>query len=213
MTELRFTCIDTRVETYAVAPTMVFRLRVEETDGVDVHAVALLCQLRIEPQRRRYSAAEAERLHDLFGERSRWADTLKPLHFTTVSTLVPAFSGSVEIDVPVPCTSDLEVAAGRYFHALDDGDAPMLLLFSGSVFTREGAGYQVVPIPWNAEAEWRLPVELWQQMTDRYFPNSGWIALHRDTLDELIRYKSAHALPTWNDVIESLLDLDKAVAP
>ena len=41
---------------------------------------------------RRYTAAEAERLADLFGETSRWADTLKPMQFATVSAMVMAWA-------------------------------------------------------------------------------------------------------------------------
>lgn len=205
MTELRFECVGVRVEPFALVPTMTFRVRITETDGANVHAVALNCQFRIEPQRRRYSDAEAERLCDLFGERRRWADTLKPLQFTTVSTMVPDFTESIEIDVPVQCTTDLEVAAGRYFHALDDGEAPLLLLFSGSIFARRGDGFEVTRIPWSAEAAFALPVARWREMVARYFPNSGWISLNRDTLDALIRFKTERALPTWNDVVEALL--------
>ena len=205
MTDLSFECLDARVEPYALAPTLTFRFRITERTGIAVHAVALLCQFRVEPNRRRYSDSEAERLHDLFGDRSRWADTLKPLQFATVSTMVPAFTGSVEVDVPVPCTADLEVAAGRYFHALDDGEAPFLVLFSGSVFAERGEGYQVTRISWNAEAPHRLPVAVWRKMTDLYFPDSAWIPLTRGTLDALIRFKSARGLPTWNHVIETLL--------
>ena len=210
MTELGFECVGVRVEPYAVAPTMAFRVRItDKAAGRDpdggVHAIALLCQFRIEPQRRRYSDAEAERLHDLFGDRSRWADTLKPLQFTTVSTVVPAFTDHVEVDVPVQCTTDLEVAAGRYFHALDGGEVPLLLLFSGSVFARAGLRYEVTRIPWSAEASFALPVERWREMVDRYFPNSGWIPLGRPTLDALIRYKTERGLPTWDEVVRTLL--------
>ena len=50
--------------------------------------------------------------------------------------MVPSFTGSIEVDVPVPCTYDLEIAATSYFHALDEGDIPLVLLFSGTVFTK-----------------------------------------------------------------------------
>ena len=134
MAELVFDCIGAQADRYAVVPTFSLRLRISETSGEPVAAIALRCQLRIEPARRRYSAAEAERLHDLFGDTDRWADTLKPLQFTMVSLMVPGFTGSTEVDVPITASYDLEVAATRYFAGLDDGTVPLLLLFSGTLF-------------------------------------------------------------------------------
>src|SRR5262245_33374752 len=151
MAALRFECVGAWAETYAVAPTIRFALRIEETTGAAVHTIALRCQLRIEPTRRRYSPTEAERLLDVFGETTRWADTLKPLQFTTVSVMVPGFTGLTEVDLPVPCTYDLEVAAGRYFDSLDGGEVPLLLLFSGTVFAKRGDGFEVTQVPWSAE--------------------------------------------------------------
>ncbi|HKT04950.1 MAG TPA: DUF6084 family protein [Rugosimonospora sp.] len=206
MTELTFACLGARAEQYAAAPTLTFRLRITEDTGAVVHAIALRCQIRIEPQQRRYGPQEAERLADLFGDVSRWADTLKPIQFTTVTTIVPAFTGTVDVDLPVPCTYDLEVAAARYFYGLQDDVAPLLMLFSGTVFTKNGDGLSVQPVSWSAECGYRLPVAVWREMVDRYFPGSGWIRLDRDTLDALARYKSTAALPTWDATVSALLE-------
>jgi Family of unknown function (DUF6084) len=203
---LSFDCIGAHAEPYAAAPTLTFRLRVTETTGAAIHAIALRCQIRIEPARRRYSPAEAERLSDLFGDVSRWADTLKPVQFTMAATTVPGFSGSVEVDLPVPCTYDLEIAATRYFYALQDDAAPLLLLFSGTIFGKNDAGgLAVEQIPWSAECTYRLPVPVWRDMVDRYFPGSAWLRLDRDIVDALGRYKSREALPTWSAAIGALL--------
>ena len=83
-------------------PLLTLELRITETSGVPVDAIALRCQIRIEPHRRRYSAAEAEALHDLFGDPDRWADTVKPMQFTTLSTMVPRFTGATTLDLPLP---------------------------------------------------------------------------------------------------------------
>jgi hypothetical protein len=201
-----FDCVGARAERYTVAPTLAFAIRITETSGASVHAIALRCQIRIEPQRRRYTPAEAERLADLFGDTSRWADTLKPMQLTTVSAMVPGFTGECEIDLPVPCTYDLEIASTRYFQALDDGTIALLLLYSGTVFLKQDTGFTVEQVPWSAESSYRLPVTVWREMVDRDFPNSGWIRCSRETLDALGRFKSRHALPTWNSTIEALLD-------
>ncbi|MCX9193349.1 hypothetical protein C3Y87_18460 [Carbonactinospora thermoautotrophica] len=205
MTGLSFACTGVAPERYAAAPTLVFDLRVTEESGERVHALALRCQIRIEPQRRTYEAAEAEGLLDLFGEPARWGDTLKPLQFTTVPLMVPGFSGETEVGLPVPVTYDLEVAAGKYFQALRDGEVPLLLLFSGTVFYQGAAGLQVEQVPWDREARYRLPVAVWRELIDLRFPNSGWLRLSRDTLDTLHRVKARRALPTWEHAIEYLL--------
>jgi len=202
---LVFDCIGARAEPYALTPTLTLRLRIAETSGETVQAVALHCQLRIAPQRRRYSPAEAQRLHDLFGDASRWADTMKPVQFTNVTTMVPRFTDTIEVDLPVPCTYDMEIASTRYFNSLDEGVVSLLLLFSGTVFVRRGTGFAVDQVPWTAESTYPLPVTTWREMVDQNFPNSGWLRLGRETIDALTRFKTEHALPTWDGTVQALL--------
>ena len=203
--ELAFDCIGARADKYAVVPSMSLTLRISETTGQKVEAIALRCQIRIEPARRRYSDAEAERLNDLFGDTQRWADTLKPLQFTTVSVMVPGFTGSTEIDLPVPLSYDLEIGSTRYFAGLDDGEIPLLLLFSGTVFSTVDGRLQVQQVPWSKEATYRLPVSVWREAIDVHFPNSAWIRMSLQTLDELQRFKTREALPTWDATLAVLL--------
>jgi Family of unknown function (DUF6084) len=205
MVDLNFVTLGVAADTYAAGPTLNIRLRVAETTGARVHAIALRVQLRIEPQKRRYSATEAGQLGDLFGPTTRWADTLRPLQFATVPAMVPGFTGETEFELPVPCTYDLEIAATTYFHALEEGDIPLVLLFSGTVFTGDGAGFSVHPISWRAETPCAVPVAVWRAMMDRFFPNCGWIRLHRDTLLALGAYKNTRAIPTWEQAITELL--------
>ena len=81
---------------------------------------------------------------------------------------------------------------------------PLLLLFSGTVFTKGAGGFSVGQVPWHKEAVYRLPVSVWREIMDRFFPGSGWIRVRRDTLDALQRFKAVRALPTWDDALESL---------
>jgi len=205
MTELVFDCLDAHAERHAAAPTMILKLRIAELTGESIHAMTLQIQIRIEAQRRRYADREADRLSDLFGETSRWGDTLKPLHFTSLALTVPAFTGSVELDLPVPCTYDFDVTSAKYMNALDDGEIPLILLFSGSVFSRGTSGFAVERVPWNKEAQYRLRVSTWREMMDLHFPDSAWIRVRRDTFDALQRYKSRQAMTSWEEVLESLL--------
>jgi uncharacterized protein DUF6084 len=203
--ELVFDCVGAHAERYAVAPSMSLTLRIAETSGVKVDAIALRCQIRIEPTRRRYSDAEAERLNDLFGDTRRWAETLKPLQFTTVSTMVPGFTGSTELDLPVMLSYDLEIGSTRYFAGLEEGEIPLLLLFSGTVFSSPEGRLQVQQVPWSKEASYRLPVGIWREAMEAHFPNSAWIRMSLQTLDELQRFKARQALPTWDATITALL--------
>lgn len=205
MADLSFDCVGGRAERYSAMPAFVLTLRISETSGQRIDAIALRCQIRIEPQRRRYTDVEAERLADLFGETSRWADTLRPLQLTTVSLMVPGFSGSTEIDVPVLCGYDLEIASTKYFNALDSGETPLLLLFSGTVFTTAEHRLSVQQVPWSKETSYRLPASVWRQAVDVHFPNSAWIRMSSETLDALQRFKSSRALPTWDSVVTALL--------
>jgi len=203
--ELAFDCVGAHAERYAVSPSMSLTLRIAETTGVKVDAIALRCQIRIEPTRRRYSEAEAERLNDLFGDTQRWADTLKPLQFTIVSMMVPGFTGSTELDLPVMLSYDLEIGSTRYFAGLEDGEVPLLLLFSGTVFSSSDGRLQVQQVPWSKEASYRLPVSIWREAIEAHFPNTAWIKMSLQTLDALQHFKTSQALPTWDATITSLL--------
>ncbi len=205
MPELGFECLGATADLYAAGPTLNLKLRITEPTGMVVHAMSLRVQIRIEPQKRRYNNSETACLGDLFGEPTRWADTLRPLQFATVPAAVPGFTGECEFDLPVPCTYDLEIAATSYFHALEEGSIPLVLLFSGTMFTKGGTGFSVHPISWRAETPCLVPVEVWRAMMDRFFPNCGWIRLTRDTLKELGAWKNARAIPTWEQTITELL--------
>jgi Family of unknown function (DUF6084) len=205
MTELRFSVLDIAAEPYAVVPTLVARLRVEETTGEPVHALALRCQVRIEPQRRRYDEDEEAGLLDLFGPRERWADTLKPFLWMHTTAMVPGFVSATEVELPLPCTYDFEVSGAKYLQALRDGEIPLVLLFSGTVFTRGSNGFGVTQIPWDRETTHRLPVAVWRGVMDHYFPGTQWLRLERDTVQALAHYKSARGLTTWEETFATLL--------
>ena len=205
MSELSFECLDVQPDRYSAGPTLLFRLHIAETTGATLHTMALRCQIRIEPHRRHYQEAEAERLSDLFGDAARWGETLKPIQLATMSVSVPGFTGAVDVEMPVPCTYDQEVASSRYFDGLLDGEIPLLLLFSGTVFAKGSSGLTVDQVPWHKEAEYRLPVAVWKEAMDLHFPGQAWIRMQRETLGSLQRFKSKRVLMTWDETIEALL--------
>jgi len=205
MTQLEFFVDDILPEPYSVAPNLIAKLRITETTGEPVHALALKAQVRIDAHRRPYNDEEERGLLDLFGPRERWKDTLKPFLWMHASAMVQGFTGSTEVDLVLPCTYDFEVTGTKYLHALRDGNIPLELLFSGTIFARGDTGFTVTQIPWDREARYVLPVRHWRALMDHYFPNSGWLRLDRETLDALGHYKAVRGLTTWEEALSTLL--------
>ena len=206
MPDLNFRVEGAEVLEFAAVPSLLFKLRIENGEEEPIRSVALNTQIRIAATQRHYDTMEQERLLEVFGEPNRWRNTLRSLLWTHTVLQVPPFSGSTVVDMPVPCTYDLEVIAAKYFYALEDGEVPLELLFSGTVFyAGENGRLQVARISWEKEAEFRLPVRLWKEMMEHYFPNSAWIRLRKDAFDRLYDYKAHRGLPTWEAVIEALL--------
>ena len=205
--ELKFEVREGGVLEHAVQPTLRFAVEIGTVGAAaQVRSVALNVEVRIAATRRRYQAEERERLVDLFGQPEDWGRNLKTLHWTALTAQVPAFTGTTVVDLPITCTYDLEVAASRYFDALDDGEVPLEFLFSGTVFYAGADGrLQVGRIGWDKDCSYRLPVQAWRDMIDRYFPDSAWIRMRRAEFDRLVAYKSRHTLLSWEDVVDRLL--------
>jgi hypothetical protein len=207
MPDLNYQIEGAEAVSFAASPLLAFKLRITNTNAEErVQTVALRCQIQIESARRKYAAGEQERLLDLFGEPERWSRTLRPMLWTHASVIVTPFEGSTLVDLPVPCTFDFNVAAAKYFAGLEDGEVPLNLMFSGTVFyeARDGA-LQVEQIPWDREAKYRLPVRVWKEMIDIYYPNIAWLCLRRDVFDRLSRYKMQRGIPTWEQTLDSIL--------
>jgi hypothetical protein len=211
MTDLAFSVLDIAADRYAASPQLLARLRVEENSGAVIHAMALRAQIMIEPQRRPYTDDESAGLLDQFGLRPRWKDTLRPFLWTFASTMVSGFTGDLEFNLAIPCTYDLEVTASKYLHALSEGDVPIRFLFGGTVFSRGLTGFSVEQVAWNLETPYRLPVAVWTELMDHFFPNAGWIRLDRDTINALVRFKGSNGLATWEQVFDALLEASSGV--
>ena len=212
MTDLTFRVDDVVAERYSAVPQLTARLQISETTGTTIHAIALRCQIRIEPQRRAYSTDESAGLADQFGTRDRWSQTLKPFLWMQCGTMVQGFDNSTMVDLPMPVTYDFDVAASKYLHALADGEVPLVFLFSGTVFTRGVSGFGVEQISWTLEDSYRMPVSVWRDCMQMHFPNAGWLRLDHDTLAELTQYKAIHGLTTWDEVLGRLLHASKEQA-
>jgi Family of unknown function (DUF6084) len=207
MPDLDFRVIDAEALPFAAGPTMLFKLHIgNATAGEHIHSIMLRVQIRIEATRRQYDAGTEERLLELFGEPSRWGETLRSMLWTHTTAIVQHFDESAVAELPVPCTYDFDVVGAKYFYALKDGDVPLLFLFSGTIFYSVGDGpLQIAQVSWEKEAQFRLPIQAWKDMMDSYFPNSTWLRLQKDVFDQLNRYKARRALPTWEATFEELL--------
>jgi len=208
MPDLSFDVYGVHVVPFAVTPQLVFKLRVDNgAQDEAIHTVTLRCQIQIEATRRGYSADEQQELRDLFGEPQRWNQTLRTFLWSHASAVVPPFTGSTEFDLPVPCTFDFNVATTKYFAGLSDGDIPLCLQFSGTIFYAKDDGpLQVVLIPWTKEARFKLPLKVWKELMDTYYPNTAWLCLGRDVFKRLLRHKVENGIPTWDQALERVLD-------
>ena len=205
MTEVTLAVLDVAPEPYSVTPILAARVGIAAIGEDPVHAIALRCQVRIEPLRRNYSDDEAAGLVDLFGPRERWSNTQRTFLWLHSETMVQGFTGTIQADLRLACTYDFEVTSAKYLHALRDGTIPLQFLFSGTVFTQGPNGFAVQHVPWDREDRYDLPVAVWRDLMAQHYPNTGWLRLDHDTLEALADYKSARGLLGLDDAITSLL--------
>ena len=208
MPELTFRVSGAHAIRAAAAPTIGLQLEISSTpERQPIQTVVLNCQIQIEAARRRYAAGEQARLRNLFGDPERWADTVRSLLWTNLTAVVPAFTGSTRTELAVPCTFDLSVAAASYFHAVEGGAVPIILLFSGTTFYRNADGLlQAAPISWNTEARYALPAGIWQECIDLHHPNTAWLGLRRDVFERLYDFKVKHGLATFDEAVERMVE-------
>jgi Family of unknown function (DUF6084) len=205
MTEVTFAVLDVAPEPYAVTPTLTARVGVAAVGDEPIHAIALRCQVRFEPLRRTYTDPEAAGLLDLFGPRERWSTTQRTFLWQHTSAMIPGFTGTTQVHMPLECTYDFEVAASKYLHALQNGTVPLQFLFSGTVFIQGSRGFSVVQVPWDREDRYDMPVSVWHDLIRQHYPNTGWLRLDHATIEALAAYRSARGLLSFDDAIQSLL--------
>jgi hypothetical protein len=213
MTALSLSVMNARPSAQTAAPGITFRLRIEAVGpGGGIHTLALRCQTRIEARQRRYTKDEHARLYELFGDISQWDRSLGGVTWAHSSLVVPSFDRQIDIDMPVQCTYDLEVASAKYLHAVRDGDVPLTFAFSGTIFKVTDTGrMSIEPVPWELVVSFRMPAQVWQSAMDQFFPGGGWLRLQRETIDRLQAFRGRHAVLTWDEAIGLLLSEETAV--
>jgi hypothetical protein len=209
--DLSFQVESAEAQRDAASPQIAFKVRINNSEPEAIHSMALRIQVQIQPTRRRYSDAEHENLKELFGEPERWSKTLHPLLWINANINAQGFTGTGLIEVPLPCTFDFNVAMTKYIYGLESGDIPLTLLFSGTVFYARGASLQIAQIPWDKEARYRLPLQVWKEMMNSYYPNTAWICLRRDVFDKLNQFRARNGFSSWERAIEQMLVLTAEV--
>jgi hypothetical protein len=201
-----FAVLAARTVRYAASPMMTIDLQVSEPSGRPVYMMALTIQVMIEPARRRYDDETRVKLLELFGEPERWSVTTRSVVWCQLDVLVPAFTGSTVVTVPIQCSFDQELAAAKYLHSLPDGEAPLAMHFNGTIYyPADDGGLQMVLVPWTKSIDFRMPVSVWRETIEHYYPNTGWLALRSETLEALQRAKLDRGLATLDACVSSLL--------
>jgi hypothetical protein len=207
MPEPRFRITGVEAVQRSLTPLLHFKLEIRNAPESEcIHSILIQAQIQFETPARAYTSSEKERLAEVFGTPDRWGQTLRNKLWAHASTTTGAFTGGTETVLPVPCTYDLSVFSGKYLYGIQEGEIPLLFLFSGSVFYADRQGrLQVQPIPWDQECSFRMPVAEWKGLMERHYPNSAWLMLRRDLFDRLNALKRERGLANWDEVIEELL--------
>jgi hypothetical protein len=211
MTELTFHVRSAEVVAFSASPQIAIHVDIAcATPEQRIDSILLRCAVRIQAGARAHGSHERQRLQDLFGDTDVWARSSKSLLWTHALSFVPSFATATTVQMLLPCSYDLTSAASKYLHGLDEGDVPITLQFSGTVFYATERGLSVTQIPWDREAEFRLPIALWREVIEQHFPNSAVLSLRRDLFESLDRYRAQRGLRSWDHAIETLLAASNA---
>ena len=194
MPDLAITVDEAEAVPFAASPMLAFKLSVANKDAAEaIHTVVLRCQIQIEVTRRRYTAEDQARLRDLFGEPDRWGQTCATCCGPTPAWWCRSSRASTTVDLQVPCTFDFNVATTKYFNGLDGRRHSAAADVQRHGFLRgRGRGRCTWRrFPGTKKPKFRLPLKVWKDMMDSYYPNIAWLCLRRDVFEELAAVQSA----------------------
>lgn len=203
--DVTFQVLDVTPERYAVTPILAAEIGITAVGDAPIQAIALRCQVRIDPQRRPYTDEEEAGLLDLFGPRERWAATQHSFLWLHAAAMVPGFVGTTQVTLTLPCTYDVEVTGSKYFHALRDGQIPLQFLFSGTIFDAGQQALRVRQVSWECEDSFEMPVGVWRDLIGQHYPDAGWVRLSHETIAQLCSFKSARGLLGVDEAVSTLL--------
>jgi hypothetical protein len=206
MRSVTFRVVDARNVPFSATPQIALTIEVDADEtGREVQSLLVHSSVRLEAGLRLYEPSERDNLTDLFGSGSVWARAPKSLLWANVTSVVPGFESRATFEVHLPCSPDLAATASKYLSALEAGEVPITVQFSGTVFFSGSAGLEVSHIPRDREASFRFPAALFRRAADEHFPNAVVFGLRRDVFERLEGYRKAHGLLEPADAIEHLL--------
>jgi hypothetical protein len=197
-------------ERLAVAPTLKFALRIGCLGAQQVQCIVLSVSVRIAAALRSYDDATRDRLRAVFGADEQWRESLRDLVWARPTVIVSRFSGQTTVEVPVPFGLDVDLATTSYLRALRDGEIPLRFFFNGTVFHESQGRLRSAQIPWEGEAAYRIPAEVWHRLIEGYFGRDRWLRLDSAVADRLLEYQASEAFPTQEAAINALLTAGRA---
>lgn len=189
----------------ALTPALSMGLRIVNGTSELVHSLLVRCQVQIDAPRRTYTAAEQRRLQPVFAEPERWDQSLRPLHWQTVSAQVGSFRGTTVSAVELPCSLDFSLAATQYLAAANAAPVPLRVYFSGTLFYEAASGLKAAPINWDREAVYRLPAGAWQKAIAACFGDTRWLPLDPEVFERLLSLRAAAGHTSWEQMLRSLM--------
>ena len=61
-------------------------------------------------------------------------------------------------------------------------------------------------IPWSNSIDFRMPVSVWRETIEHYYPSTAWVAIRSQTFEALQKQKLERGLATLDACIADLLD-------
>ncbi len=207
MADLAFRVVGAAALEHAATPIVVIRAVVRSV--APVRAVLLRCLVRIDVASRAYDAKETRDLEPVLGPADRRVTA--PLVWANLAANLPAFDGELGFDLELPCSLDLRTGAAAYLDALEGGDIPLTLFFSGTVFHGgEGGALTARPISGAAEVKTPLAVAVCREALVRHHGDATLLPVRREVLARLRRFAAERPTVTLDDAVARLLDLAEA---
>ena len=206
MADLTFDCIGAQAERYAVMPT----ITLSAADQRDQRAADRRDRAALpDPDRavtaalhgrRGRAAARPLRRHGALGRHAEAACSSR-----TSSTMVTSFTGSTEVDSRSTSATTWRSATTGTSPSLESGEIPLLLLFSGTVFSIVDGRLQVQQVPWQQGSGLPAPGERLAGSDRRALPEQR--VDHDEQADarRAAALQDPRALPTWDATVTALL--------
>ena len=191
---------------YAATPNLLARLRIEETTGEVVHAVALRARCGSSRSAAATTTPRSRRCCDLFGGRGRFADTLRPFLWMHTSTVPRASPARRRSTLPLPCSYDFEVPADVPARAAATARSRWCSCSAARCSPAGPPASRSSRSRGTARRRYRLPVAVWRALMDRALPGHRVDPGPAGTPSTRWRATSRRAgCTSWDDVVSALL--------